>query len=165
METLALNINRISRLPSEIARLTKLHTLLIGGNQLQELPSSIGQLSGLQRLSLSGNCLQELPPEIGSLTGLKYLNLSRTQIKELPRQMTNLTMLEELDLNDNIYFEGIPKRVFKREPAEMIRFILAWQEGTERADGYLHPQGEGMTEREMTSQPEARYAPVLSPAV
>ena len=66
-------------------------------------------------------------PEVGYLTGLKYLNLSRTLIKELPVEMCNLTMLEQLDLYDNYYFEEIPETVFEREPAEMIRDILAWQ--------------------------------------
>ena len=115
-------------MPSQIGRLTRFHTLLLGGNQLVKLPSSIGQLVGSQKLSLSGSGLQELPPDIGSLTSLTYLNLSQTLIKELPVDMCHLTQLKELNLYENYYLEEIPEAVFEREPAEMIRYILAWQQ-------------------------------------
>jgi Leucine-rich repeat (LRR) protein len=72
-KTLSLHWKKLSKVPTEIGRLTHLEKLTLYGNQLTELPLEIGNLTNLKELSLQNNQLKKLPKEIGKLTQLQHL--------------------------------------------------------------------------------------------
>lgn len=91
----------LTKLPSEIGRLTQLTQLVLGGNRLRTLPPEIGELTQLTSLNLSSNLLTTLPPEIGELTQLTSLNLYRNNLTKLPPELGRLTQLTSLQLFGN----------------------------------------------------------------
>ena len=101
--------NQLTELPPEIAKLTNLTTLDLGNNQLTQLPPEITKLTNLNTLNLSGNKLTELPPEIAKLTNLTTLKLVNNQLTELPFEITKLTNLKMLDLGGNKLTELPPE--------------------------------------------------------
>lgn len=104
IQTLDLNYNRLSILPSEITQLTQLQQLKLENNHLSTLPSEITQLSQLQDLDLNCNGDLSLPLEIAQLTQLRRLNLSRTYLSSFPAQIGQLTQLQDLNLSENNLF-------------------------------------------------------------
>lgn len=86
--------------PSEIANLNNLQTLLLYGNEINSLPGSIGQLDKLKVLDISRNKLQEVPKEIANLTSLMTINLSSNELSEFP-SLQNLQKLSTIDLSIN----------------------------------------------------------------
>jgi Leucine-rich repeat (LRR) protein len=91
---LRLSINELEYLPLEVENVTNLKELYLGGNRFREFPSQILKLKNLEVLDLSDNDLIEVPKEIGNLTRLKSLNLSGNQLKSLPPEIGGLTNLE-----------------------------------------------------------------------
>lgn len=99
---LYLHHNQLTTLPPEIwHQLTALSELYLGNNQLIALPSEIGQLKALMVLYLHHNQLTTLPPEIGQLTALRKLSLTGNQLTTLPPELGQLTALTGLDLSHN----------------------------------------------------------------
>jgi internalin A len=92
---------KLTRLPPQLAQLSKLTELNLSDNQLRGLPPEVIQLANLTRLDLSDNQLDCLPPELAQLTGLTLLDLSNNQLGALPPQLGQLTNLTRLDLSNN----------------------------------------------------------------
>uniref|UniRef100_A0A4W5PGP5 Leucine rich repeat containing 57 n=1 Tax=Hucho hucho TaxID=62062 RepID=A0A4W5PGP5_9TELE len=84
----------------EIGKLKKLETLLLNGNHLTQLPSTVGQLKALRILSLSGNKFREFPAGLGSLRHLDVLDLSKNHIQAVPAEVAALQAIE-INLNQN----------------------------------------------------------------
>lgn len=124
LQTLYINGNRLTSLPSWLFTLTSLVYLDISSNELTYLPDEIGLLTNLQMLSLSINRLAYLPSslytlkslnylyaysnelsylssEIGSMTGLQSLYLSSNRLTYLPYEITYLPNLHYLDVSFN----------------------------------------------------------------
>ena len=101
LQSLDLDSNRLSTLPTEIGRLTALTWFDLRNNQLSTLPPEIGRLTALTRLWLSNNRLSTLPTEIGRLTALTSLWLNDNQLSTLPAEIGRLTALTELYLHNN----------------------------------------------------------------
>jgi hypothetical protein len=89
------DLNHLTVLPPEIARLEQLEVLDISSNLLTNLPPEIGSLEHLEILWLPYNQLSSLPPEIAQLKSLCILNLMGNNLRELPSEMGQMTALYE----------------------------------------------------------------------
>jgi len=102
--------NKLTSLPAEIGQLSSLKWLFLAHNQLTELPARIGQLEKLEQLYLQDNKLASLPKEIGNITNLQKLILSRNRLDTLPSKIINLTNLKQLWLAGN-RLTFLPKKI------------------------------------------------------
>ena len=75
LTSLYLNDNNLTRIPSEINRLTCLVQLDLSCNKLRALPAEIGELVTLRELLLQNNFIRALPWEVGKLFKLQILGL------------------------------------------------------------------------------------------
>ncbi len=98
---LDLSGKRLTTLPAEIGKLSKLRSLYLRENKLSSLPPEIDQLTNLQSFDLTGNQLSSLPREIEQLTNLRSLHLIDNQLSSLPGEIVQLTNLRSLDLRGN----------------------------------------------------------------
>ncbi|TCK07466.1 leucine-rich repeat-containing protein kinase family protein [Marinobacterium mangrovicola] len=73
---LILTDNRITALPENIGKLTRLEKLALAGNQISVLPDSFAQLKNLGLLRLSANALAEFPDLLLALPKLAWLAFS-----------------------------------------------------------------------------------------
>jgi hypothetical protein len=98
-------------IPSEIALLTQLTTLVIGASNLGgTIPSSIGTMIQLEKFSLDDNQLTGIIPfSLGDLTLLTDLSLFDNSLNgTIPLSITNLTKLRKLTLEANQLTGSIP---------------------------------------------------------
>ncbi|KAG0198384.1 cysteinyl-tRNA synthetase [Mortierella sp. GBA30] len=106
LETLKLDNNSISSIPSTIGALKRLRTLSIANNNVSSIPDEIAELDCLIELDVHGNSLGELPAAIWNCA-LQYLNassnlLDHNFIAEIPRgKVPNPSNLLELYLSGN----------------------------------------------------------------
>ena len=70
---LILTDNRLSALPADIGKLSKLQKLMLAGNQLQALPKEMAACQSLELIRLSANRLTEVPGWLFSLPRLSWL--------------------------------------------------------------------------------------------
>lgn len=98
---LYLHDNRLSSLPSSLARLTKLRYLNISENRFEELPNCVCEMGGLIELRASDNQLQALPESTGGLSRLRELHLRNNRLITLPEALCGLRELRQLDLRGN----------------------------------------------------------------
>ncbi len=82
-------------------------------NKLTSLPPEIGKLSKLELLILNDNEFTELPPEVTNLTNLEELYLKTNNLKTLPTGMDKLVNLKELYVNNNPQLETLPVELTK----------------------------------------------------
>lgn len=103
-------------IPKEIARLTKLETLLLTYNRLSgEIPEEIGHLIKLTQLSLDHNQLTgAIPAALGNLTNLTALYLDGNHfIGQPPYELGNLVNLAHLGMNDVTFSGSLPLSFMK----------------------------------------------------
>ena len=93
--------NKLTSLPTSIGNLTSLERLDFWNNKLTSLPESIGNLRSLERLDLRFNRLTSLPTSIGDLINLKFLNINLNRLASLPESIGQLTNLKWLSLSRN----------------------------------------------------------------
>jgi Leucine-rich repeat (LRR) protein len=79
-----------------LSHLTKLQELNLNVNQITKLPSDFGKLTGLTKLDLANNQLKDIPREIARLVLLTYLNASSNRIEQLPLEIGELVNLEQV---------------------------------------------------------------------
>ena len=73
----------LTQLPSQVARLADLVTLIVSGNALSALPDEIGSLAKLKNLECAGNELTALPASLSACKGLQVVNCSNNKISSL----------------------------------------------------------------------------------
>ncbi|KAM9922476.1 hypothetical protein OXX59_005802 [Metschnikowia pulcherrima] len=78
-----------------------LESLYLNNNKLTTVPSVVRKLRGLRVLDLSRNRIGEVPPELGLCYNLRYLYLFDNNIKTLPHQFRNLIDLLFLGIEGN----------------------------------------------------------------
>ncbi|AFY92033.1 leucine-rich repeat domain-containing protein [Chamaesiphon minutus] len=98
---LHLSGNKLTSLPSDIGKLTKLTCIELSSNKLTSLPASIGNLNNLIHLDLRGNQLSFLPNSIDNLTNLTHLYLGGNLFDSLPDAIVEMSTLTHLHLNSN----------------------------------------------------------------
>ncbi len=119
---LSLGGNRLKgRIPSDIGKLSALHSLSLGRNDLiGEIPPEIGEVgseTGMALLSLAWNRLTgEIPPEIGKLRGHSYgplrLRLDNNRLEgNIPPEIGQLTQVSSLELGNNDLSGPIPPEI------------------------------------------------------
>lgn len=93
---------------SDIAKLTKLDTLILTGNKIFAIPAEIASLTSLVMFEMKNNWPPiTLPNAICSLTTLKRLDMTNANITgTIPDNIGNLTNLEYLDLSSNKFTVG-----------------------------------------------------------
>lgn len=151
-ETLLLNDNMISSLPTQIGTLSKLNEFafvtkddyIMSGTLISEiglltrlttlhapntfaccfqLPSEVGALTHLSSLDFRNSGVNStLPSEIGYLTNLRELILSENVLIEVPTQLGELTALTALRLYSNSLVNSLPTELGKLESIEIINF-------------------------------------------
>ncbi|KAK1265514.1 Disease resistance protein RPS5 [Acorus gramineus] len=110
LQHLNLSWTRISSLPVELGRLTKLRQLYLDHtSDLDSIPRFFQSMTNLRVLDLSWTSIESLPIELGWLTRLRYLNLSHTCIESLPIELGWLTGLRYLNLSHTDKLDSIPK--------------------------------------------------------
>ncbi|XP_062183379.1 leucine-rich repeat receptor-like serine/threonine-protein kinase BAM1 [Phragmites australis] len=101
-------------LPSTLANLTALETLLISNNRLGgAVPPEIGELRRLVKLDLSGNALSgPIPEAVGRCAELTYLDLSRNNLSgPIPEAIAGIRVLNYLNLSRNTLENKIPAAI------------------------------------------------------
>ncbi|KAG0094029.1 cysteinyl-tRNA synthetase [Podila epicladia] len=91
LETLRMDNNSITSIPSAISALKRLKTLSIANNLLSSLPDEISQMESLMWLDVHSNSLGDLPASIW-MCSLSYLNASSNVLETFPDppESTNL---------------------------------------------------------------------------
>ncbi|GMM35626.1 adenylate cyclase [Saccharomycopsis crataegensis] len=88
LETLYLDKNDLTYLPTEIGSLKKLVYLSAYSNNLQSIPNSIGELRNLRYLDVHSNNIKGVPDSIWSCS-LTRLNLSSNLLQNFPAHPTS----------------------------------------------------------------------------
>ncbi|MEK6374743.1 MAG: leucine-rich repeat domain-containing protein [Acidobacteriota bacterium] len=117
--TLLVANNRLTALPSCLARLTNLRTLDAGHNRIVKVPElpeitdflylhdnrirslSFRSLGRLRYLNLGDNPLAPLTEDIAAMASLEELRLENSRLTSLPEAIGRLAQLTELALRDN----------------------------------------------------------------
>ncbi|BDC35019.1 hypothetical protein Noda2021_09770 [Candidatus Dependentiae bacterium Noda2021] len=100
LETLHLNDNKLTAIPSEFCVLTILCSLSIQHNTISELPKDFTQLHRLMGIHFSHNLLRKLPDnfaEIGrdDLASFRYYDFSANNIQVLPEKLGDIQRKHE----------------------------------------------------------------------
>eukprot|EP00002_Diphylleia_rotans_P034074 TRINITY_DN7296_c0_g2_i11.p1 TRINITY_DN7296_c0_g2~~TRINITY_DN7296_c0_g2_i11.p1 ORF type:complete len:641 (+),score=121.82 TRINITY_DN7296_c0_g2_i11:54-1976(+) len=98
---LFLQTNRISQIPREISRLSRLSVLWLSENQISELPDYVFTLTTLVKLNVERNQIKDLPIEVGEFVQLKELYLCGNGLQSIPPSIQHLTMLQKLYASSN----------------------------------------------------------------
>ncbi|XP_055601658.1 leucine-rich repeat-containing protein 58-like [Uranotaenia lowii] len=114
LRVLDLSNNNLYSIPDAITQQCQLTTLIVKNNRLDNgsLPKSLrsAQGSGLRELNLSGNRFTHFPEQITELKTLKYLYLGGNQITNVSKDIWKLVNLQLLSLGGNLIAE-IPDTV------------------------------------------------------
>ena len=104
IETLILDNNKLTKLPSWIGQLKNLKILSLRNNNFKELDSGINNLPNLEQLYLSGNKELSDISILNSTTKLKIIDVTDTKINNLPagvQMMDNLFYLKYTSKKEN----------------------------------------------------------------
>ncbi|WP_318406048.1 leucine-rich repeat-containing protein kinase family protein [Photobacterium leiognathi] len=123
LEILDLTDNRLSQLPDDFAKLTKLRIVFMSNNCFTELPKVLGACQNLEMIGfksnqittvdetalpeklrwliLTDNKITQLPDSLGLRPRLQKLALAGNQLTELPATMSQLHNLELIRLSAN----------------------------------------------------------------
>ncbi len=123
LEALDLSGNRLTDLPDDFAKLTRLRRLFCSHNPFRVLPGVLGQCPQLSQigfrgcglrelplealpptvrwLTLTDNALQDLPPRLGERTSLQKLMLAGNRLRALPESLAGAPRLELLRVAAN----------------------------------------------------------------
>ncbi|XP_053693767.1 leucine-rich repeat-containing protein 58 [Sabethes cyaneus] len=117
LRLLDLSNNNLAQIPAVITEQCQLTTLIVKNNRLSNssLPKTFlalnnGGCSGLKELNLSGNRFTHFPEQVTELKALKYLYLGGNQITNVSKDIWKLSSLQLLSLGGNLITE-IPETV------------------------------------------------------
>lgn len=119
LELINLGGNKLTNLPDEIKKLTKLKTLFFANNLFESIPLVVGELKHLFMLSFKGNKLSAIDPRSLS-PSIQWLILTDNEIKTLPTSIGQLTKLRKLMLSGNL-LTALPDEMKNCRDLELIR--------------------------------------------
>jgi len=90
----------LTELPSDLARLKSLTTLIVSHNSLKALPEDMKALKHLKNLEFTDNKVQSLPEALGTLTNLEVIDACRNTLTNV-NAMASLHNLVTLKLDQN----------------------------------------------------------------
>lgn len=99
-DTLRLNDNLLTTIPSSISNLTSLVSLHLENNLLDSVPSSIGTLPALQWLQMDNNHITYLPKTLGHTSVWITVIASHNLLTTIPLEMEN-SMVADLEADYN----------------------------------------------------------------
>lgn len=95
-------LNKSDSLPETLPKLSQLQTLSLNDNDLTAIPSVVMRIERLRHLQLMRNPrLSVLPPAIRALSNLKYLMLDEAGFRVVPFEITYLPALDLVSLRLN----------------------------------------------------------------
>ena len=100
LQFLSLSENNFTQIPAIIFSLN-LDSLYMNGNQLTEIPSAIGKLTSLEYLSFARNPLKKISDDLYKLPSIKEFDLSDTNLQVFPKGLIHLENLCGLYLAKN----------------------------------------------------------------
>ena len=101
--------NQLTKVPEGVLS-PNIRWLILTDNRITALPNDIGRLSKLQKLMLAGNKLRSLPPEMQNCTRLELVRLSANQLTELPEWIFTLPRLAWVAYAGNPFCEKREER-------------------------------------------------------
>lgn len=123
IETLLLNHNNLSIVPTTIGEFANLRVLDLSNNSLRQIPDEITQQCQLTTLIAKNNLLDDksLPKTLLSAHGggLKELNLSGNRFTHFPEQVTELRSLKYLYLGGN-QITNVSKDIWKLHGLQLL---------------------------------------------
>ena len=114
LETLSLNGNRLTMIPSTVfIKMKNLTTLSLCNNKLRIFPMEICELTKLDVVDLSGNLMDHIPDAVGCLKAME-LNLNGNRLTTLPPSLVNCERLKVLRVEENcLGLEAISTELLK----------------------------------------------------
>ena len=113
--------NKLTEVPSELAKFSNIKQLNFSKNKLTELPSFLKEFDSLRILNLERNKFSKFPIEICQFKALKELFIGSNDIASLPDCIEYVTNLEILDLYDNP-IGGLPQSMMRMKNLQKIDF-------------------------------------------
>ncbi|KAI5963654.1 CCR4 [Candida pseudojiufengensis] len=100
-----------------------LESLYLNNNKITQIPSEISKLRSLRTLDLSHNRISELPYELGLCFNLRYLYLFDNNIKNFPTSFGNLIELLFLGVEGNPLDGNVANIIAEKGTKELIAAI------------------------------------------
>ena len=104
--------NKITKIPKEIRQLINLKEFNCHSNKLKKLPKEIGQLINLETFHFSYNEITRLPEEIGQLINLKVIQCYANNIVSLPISIRQLINLKIFNCSTN-RLQNLPNEIWQ----------------------------------------------------
>ena len=135
LQTLEMNVNKLTDIPEELCNVTSLTELRIEDNSVKCIPDSIGSLKNLKNFEFMGNRIQTLPDSFAQLSSLKCIDLMYNRLETLPPALLNMPQerISYLALAGN-KFETVPPEVEAKcdkvtvadpdPPVEIVKDVL-----------------------------------------
>jgi tRNA A-37 threonylcarbamoyl transferase component Bud32 len=119
LEILDLSNNKLSELPTDLSRLTKLRIVFCSNNRFTHLPEALGRCENLEMIGFKSNQITRVSSDsLPTLT--RWLILTDNKITSLPKDFGRLTRLQKLALAGN-RLTTLPDSIVNCRNLELIR--------------------------------------------
>ncbi|WP_417529146.1 protein kinase [Marinomonas shanghaiensis] len=119
LEILDLSNNKLSELPTDLSRLTKLRIVFCSNNRFTHLPEALGRCENLEMIGFKSNQITRVSSD--SLPAItRWLILTDNKITSLPKDFGRLTRLQKLALAGN-RLTTLPDSIVNCRNLELIR--------------------------------------------
>jgi Protein tyrosine and serine/threonine kinase/Leucine rich repeat len=119
LEILNLSDNRLSSLPADLGRLTKLKVIFLSNNDFEEVPEVLADCPNLSMVGFKSNKIRVLGENVLPL-GTRWLILTDNKLEQLPKSIGKLQKLQKLMLAGN-QLRSIPDEMAACQNLELIR--------------------------------------------